>query len=61
MNEPLRPSFAAVLDDLWRQRHTGPVTVHFQSGRALTVEIPEAPLRISLDSERREVQISTQR
>lgn len=59
--QPLRPSFATVLDDLWRQRHTGPVTIHFQSGQARTVEIPEEPMRISLDVTEKEAQISTQR
>ena len=50
MNEPLRPSFATVLDDLWRQRHTGPITIHFAQGVPNVVEIPEAPMRIALDN-----------
>ena len=46
---PLRPSFPTVLDDIWRRRHTGPVTVHFQSGRPLAVDFPQEPTTIRLD------------
>lgn len=47
--EPLRADFATVLDDLWRQKHTGPITVHFAEGVAQQVDYPQEPMRIKLD------------
>jgi len=54
--EPLRPSLPTVLDDIWRRRHTGPVTFHFSSGRPIKVDFPQEPMTIRLDTERREAQ-----
>lgn len=51
MSEPQTapPTFPQMLEALHRDKHTGPVTFHFQSGQAITVEIPEEPTRIRLD------------
>lgn len=52
MSEPLTAageSFGAVLERLWRARHTGKVVLHFQSGRPTVVEIPAVPTKIVLD------------
>ena len=48
MSAPLLPSFPDVLDSLYRDQHTGPVTIHFAQGVPIVVEFPEAPLRIRL-------------
>ena len=50
MSDPLRPSFATVLDDLWQQRFTGRFLVDCQSGVPIVIEIPEEPQRIRLDT-----------
>lgn len=57
--QPLRPSFATVLDDLWRRRFTGRFMVDCQSGVPTAIEIPEEPVRIRLDTSKKEAQIST--
>lgn len=47
--EPLRPDFATVLDDLWRQKHNGQIVVHLLDGLPVMVDYPQAPMRIRLD------------
>lgn len=59
MPEPLRPSFATVLDDLWRRKFTGRFNVDCQSGVPIVIEIPEEPVRIRLDTTKQEAQSST--
>lgn len=41
------PTFAEVLEALYRERYTGSVTIHLQSGRPIVVEKPR-PLQIPL-------------
>ena len=45
-----RVSFAAMLEKLYSDKHTGPIVVHFAQGKPNVVEIPCEPMRIPLDS-----------
>jgi hypothetical protein len=47
--DDVRPTFPEVLEGFYRDKHTGPVTVHFAQGVPNVVEIPEEPMRIRLD------------
>lgn len=42
-------TFARLLERLHRDKHTGPVTIHFGQGVPSRVEIPGEPTRITLD------------
>lgn len=63
MSEPqtLKPSFATVLDDIWRRKFTGRFSVDCQSGVPRVVEFPEEPMRIRLDVADKEAHASSQR
>lgn len=38
-SESVPPSFPEMLEQLWQDRHTGPVVIHFANGRPNVVEI----------------------
>ena len=46
-----RLSFAAMLDKLYTEKHTGPIVVHFAFGHPNVIEVPCEPLRIPLDKD----------
>lgn len=46
---PSAVSFPAWLQDVYEQRFTGAVQLHFFNGRPHIIEIPAAPMRIVLD------------
>lgn len=52
-------TFAAVLERLHAEKHTGPVTVHFAQGHPQTVELPCAPVRIRLTGRRLRAKLDT--
>lgn len=37
---PQSTTFEALLQRLWKAKHTGPVTLHFHQGRPSSVDIP---------------------
>lgn len=47
-----QPTIFEVLERLWIDKHTGPVTIHLQSGVVNVVEIPGETTRIVLDRRR---------
>lgn len=51
-----RVSFAAMLERLYSEKHTGPVVVHFAQGQPNVIEMPCEPVRISLDKGQKRVQ-----
>ena len=42
------PSFAALLDAVYRSRYSGPITVQFQQGCPMVLEFPRASIRLKL-------------
>lgn len=42
-------TFAQVIEALYRNKHTGPVIIHFAQGHPNSVELPKEPERIRLD------------
>lgn len=42
------PSFFELLERFWREKYTGPLTVHMAQGRPNVVELPGQPVRIKL-------------
>lgn len=51
--EPLRPDFATVLEQIYRDEHTGVIPVHFLKGVPVMVDFPQEPMRIRLDRRKR--------
>lgn len=43
-----QPTFPELLERLWMEKHTGPVTVHFAQGVPNVIEFPGEPRRIPL-------------
>jgi len=41
-------TFAQLLDAMFAQKHTGPVTLHFKHGRPYLAELPREPRRIRI-------------
>jgi hypothetical protein len=52
-------TFADVLNRLFLEQHTGPVTVHFAEGCPTNVEIPATPTRLKLDKRGRPDRVLT--
>lgn len=42
------PSFAALLDEIHRSGYCGPLTLHFQHGRPLSLEFPRPSITLKL-------------
>lgn len=54
-----RPSFPELLERLFADKHTGPVTVHFAQGVPNVIEIPGEATKIRLDKRARHDTSST--
>ncbi len=42
-------TYVRLTEQLFREKYTGPVTLHFAQGQPVRAEIPSAPTRIRLD------------
>jgi hypothetical protein len=54
-----RPTFAQMLEQLYAEKHTGPVIVHFAQGHPRHVEIPAASTTFVLDTRKRSAKLDT--